>query len=895
MTRPPLAEDGSIALGEWWALHVPPKGERHLANILCESYDSLWWIAFGEGRVVLVRASSDDAALQTLRTEAHGVLLQTKGTLHVRRADLWSDELPRTEACEEASKRAKAKAAKRTATAVPSAVEPEQASPRRAEEQAESQAQAADEADVREPQEDSKTAQPEPNPFKPWTNEIAAETSASEDDGPQLWWEDPDQVEARRPRGRPRKNPLNRIDLGGSEPPRPLPVDPGGRAPDDLVIGHGVPLPKPGEWASIDAQPSAGAITTATSELIPTIVQIETATQLPAVVSETTAVEEEGLTQAAAVAEAPAQEEIADLSEYIDGVVEYDPPRAESEKPRGKQKKDKTKPKPKPQPVELDPYELEELVLNEREREDDEEDDLANQALIRIRTPDGAGPATRSYGAHTAIGRVIRSILASKPDHPLEVIDDVGMANATEAMLEQQFEDRKIAAVFTNGYFWRYDPETGVWIKLSIEDMRRIVIEAWWRHPHRKMTKKGPKDYPIQLSAAKIKSCVEVLELNLSSPWFFSDREKQTGGIAFRNGFATVVNGKVVLLSKDPDRRADMALPFDYDPSLRAPKWEKFLDEVMEPGDSVTDPEARRIEREKKKRLLGEYAGACLLGRATKYQKCLVMDGKGGNGKSVITKVMLGMFSSDAISSVAPQDWSHKFRLVMLVGKRLNVAAELPEKEILEGDVFKQVIAGDELSVEEKYGKPYNVRLHAGHLFSANELPHARDLSEGFWRRFMVLTLEQRFDNRKNVDIDLPERLLQEESGGIAAWCLEHAAMLEQSGGAFTMPSTSVTRKEEWRHASNPLDQCIAEIINKDPEAPQSSMPTTQLYEIYSAWCKRRGHSSLAVAKFSRRLKASLDNLGINAPAYNTKGVRGYRLALNPEWAYVLTDRGSSR
>lgn len=529
-------------------------------------------------------------------------------------------------------------------------------------------------------------------------------------------------------------------------------------------------------------------------------------------------------------------------------------------------------------------------------------------AWIRLTFPDGEGPATRLHTRDTPLGRVIRETIANKTREPLKVVDDVGIARETQAAMTSRWEDgTMIPPVYTNRFFWKYDHESGVWVKISNEDMKRLVNEAWWRHPCFKPAKGedasdedglSGKIYPLSLSVGKINAIVEMIALECERPTFFSDRSESRGGVAFQNGFATVENGEVVLLPKSPRNRAEFILPFDYDERMTCPRWMAFLDEAMEPGERhAMTPEQAAIEREAKKALLGEFAGVCLLGNATEHQKCLVMDGRGGNGKSVVTEILQNLFAGDSISNVAPHDWNKSFTLAVMVGKRMNVASELPERDMVEGHVFKAVIAGDAITVENKFEKPFTTKMTAGHIFAANELPHSRDLSDGFWRRFMVLSLDQRFDNRANVDTKLSHKIITEEIGGVAVWCLRHAAELEKRGGKFSAPITSAARKEEWKKQSNPLEMFLEEVVTYAPakQVSTDNVPTisgSAFYEVYAEWAKKRGHGVLSETKFGSKIKPLIETLSSAAGAMHSwkKGKSGtvYYVGINPDWKWVV-------
>ena len=85
-------------------------------------------------------------------------------------------------------------------------------------------------------------------------------------------------------------------------------------------------------------------------------------------------------------------------------------------------------------------------------------------------------------------------------------------------------------------------------------------------------------------------------------------------------------------------------LPFAYDPAATCPQWEAFLNYVLE-------SDQKRIA------LLQEYFGYCLI-PGNKYQKFLMLEGVGGNGKGVTAAVLQEMLGASNVSNVGPEKFS---------------------------------------------------------------------------------------------------------------------------------------------------------------------------------------------------------------------------------------------
>jgi len=212
----------------------------------------------------------------------------------------------------------------------------------------------------------------------------------------------------------------------------------------------------------------------------------------------------------------------------------------------------------------------------------------------------------------------------------------------------------------------------------------------------------------------------------------------------------------------------------------------------------------------RKRALLGEFVGAALFGLATRYQKALFLLGGGGNGKSQLLNVVGELFPKTFLSAIQPQKWSDPYSRDQMRGSRLNLVHEIPPKTIAGGTDFKAIITGDPITAREIYKSPYTYRPRTAHVFSANELPGSTDITEGFWRRVVVLTMPKRFDGTLQMIPELAKKIIAAEMPGVLAWAVAGAQrLLEQD--AYTIPASSLEAVQDWKDSCDPLGQWLAE------------------------------------------------------------------------------------
>ena len=140
-----------------------------------------------------------------------------------------------------------------------------------------------------------------------------------------------------------------------------------------------------------------------------------------------------------------------------------------------------------------------------------------------------------------------------------------------------------------------------------------------------------------------------------------------------------------------------------------------------------------------------QFVGACLLGIAWRYQKCIVLIGEGANGKSTLIDILRALFEASKVAAIPPNKLTDQYYVAELVGKVINLCAETPKSELRDSDKFKSVVTGDWTSGRAPYKPVAHFQPIAGHMFGCNTLPGTDDQSKGFWRRFVVVTFNRVF------------------------------------------------------------------------------------------------------------------------------------------------------
>lgn len=403
----------------------------------------------------------------------------------------------------------------------------------------------------------------------------------------------------------------------------------------------------------------------------------------------------------------------------------------------------------------------------------------------------------------------------------------------------QELEAGELPMVFDREKLWLYGKESGVWSETKpvrvFNTMARFDGEPVVTG---RDAQGNPRTRPLKVSNRLTEDVCKLVWKRRTKTGFF---DASVHGVCFQNGFMKVTDGSLELEAFSPDHRALHGLPFTYTKGKKPVEFVRMLE-----GCFVDDSDAKE-----KVELVRQFIGVCLLGLATKYQKGMMLVGDGANGKSTFQAVVAALFKGEGmVTAVPPQEMEQEYRRAMLSKSLLNVVNELPEADILSSEAVKAMISGDLVVGRYIRQAPFEFMPRAGHLFSANNLPGVRDMSRGFWRRWLVVGFNHEFKER-DQDRFLAARIIRDELSTIASWVMDGAESVIQSG-SYVEVESSEKAVSQWRMQA---DQ-VAMFMEQKTEEPEESdwTPAEKVYVTYCQWAKMNNHYPLSATKFGRRL-----------------------------------------
>jgi P4 family phage/plasmid primase-like protien len=393
--------------------------------------------------------------------------------------------------------------------------------------------------------------------------------------------------------------------------------------------------------------------------------------------------------------------------------------------------------------------------------------------------------------------------------------------------------DDEANLVFAEGQWWHWNSR--YWEPMLDEVLDRAIAScpdwAEWEDP------KGLSR--ITMTSGLLSGTSKLLEAMRSRSDFF---QEPPVGTPMANG--VVVDG--ILQPHNRNLRHRHMIPHKWDPDAKCPMFAAFL------GDLFGD----RIQTHGK--LLVTWLGAALSGTATDSAIAIMLAGGGGDGKTTLCNILLHMFDARAVSSVPPHKLSSDYEVATLAGKALNIVSDMPETSMAKGagGPFKQCLSGDLVSGRFPHGRPFTFRPRAAHLYSTNILPEVSDQTDGFWRRWALLTTEGiPPENRKHPD-SVIRPIVENELPGIIRWAL--GAYMQSRKSVIIPPAVQESTSLTWRQrgVKGTLTDCIESAFKTVEGTPSEvGAPGVVVHEMYRAWCVEARRAYVNPADFSLMLQ----------------------------------------
>jgi P4 family phage/plasmid primase-like protien len=338
-----------------------------------------------------------------------------------------------------------------------------------------------------------------------------------------------------------------------------------------------------------------------------------------------------------------------------------------------------------------------------------------------------------------------------------------------------------------------------------------------------------PKRFPsatvVEAVVARIRSR-EDMHPDLNPPCLLGSGERRNV-INLENCHLYLDGDKPIACEHSPKLFITTRLPYRYDRRAKCPEWLAFLAQTF-----AGNPDAEKIVE-----YLQEWFGYNLV-FDTQHQRFLVVHGPKGTAKSTLIQALIDVLGYENVSTVMPHRLGDRFSIAQTVGKLANIVGDLSINERIDQGVFKDMVSGGLVTVEEKYKPAYSFYPTARFTFGANQPPVVKDSEDGFWRRMDMIELRNVVQTPNTAMAQPGYWLDREQLPGMFNWSLEGYLRLAKRGEMLRPPG-SEQEVNELRLASDPLGDFITNRLVLDPNG-QVNMG--KVYEAFRTPLKGTSH-----------------------------------------------------
>lgn len=249
----------------------------------------------------------------------------------------------------------------------------------------------------------------------------------------------------------------------------------------------------------------------------------------------------------------------------------------------------------------------------------------------------------------------------------------------------------------------------------------------------------------------------------------------------------------------------------------------------------------------------------------TDFQKGVVFQGQGATGKSTLLNVIEAAVGEVNTSSVPLQKLESRFYPVQLIGKLINICSDLPSARMEFTGNFKAITCGESVIDSYKGKDEFCFRSNAKMWFSCNELPTIADRSNGFYRRLVIITMNEK---PEKPDPNLTKKLtdLKEINYFLYQSFKAYAAALER--GKITESEEALQAVQKYR-CSNDTTEGFMQENYEVTDNKKDRVLRSDLYDGYEKYCGDLKTQALNPRNFYEVLRQKgFRETGINGSRY---------------------------
>ena len=284
----------------------------------------------------------------------------------------------------------------------------------------------------------------------------------------------------------------------------------------------------------------------------------------------------------------------------------------------------------------------------------------------------------------------------------------------------------------------------------------------------------------------------------------------------------------------DPADYITKLSPVTYDPKASCPRWDQFVNEVMEGKTAV----ARYLQKAVGYSLTGDTSLECLFimygpttrnGKTTTIETILRLMGE--YGRSAKPDMLASNFSKGASNNGPSED------VARLAGARFVGISEMEQKLTINASLTKQLTGNNKITARFLHENSFEFQLQAKIFIDTNHLPNVTDQTLFESGRIKIIPFNRHFEDHEQ-DKNLKTTLTEDASlSGILNWAVEGYRLYKSEG--LDEPEEVKNATAQYRQDSDRISQFAEAWLEegRDEDYMPFEVSTKAAYRVYSQWC----------------------------------------------------------
>lgn len=413
--------------------------------------------------------------------------------------------------------------------------------------------------------------------------------------------------------------------------------------------------------------------------------------------------------------------------------------------------------------------------------------------------------------------------------------------------------DNGIPYIFNGCIYTQIDDE-------MVERMIYQAIDAYDMAPF-------PKKHDINDIIAKLRVTSTPLDIPRPDGWNADGEYDSENIIPFANGLYNMDIDE--LLPFTPFVFITRQLHAMYRPAITEHPVEKIYQNIIPDKDTL--------------RFFYEMAGFSMFSPIMTPSSIFLIYGPGNTGKSALQEAVTCASGFENTSTLDLAQISGSFTTSELLGKLINVCGETgsgQSREVskVDGELLKRLSDGQPITVQRKYGHPFQMCNTAKLWFVSNTLPDFGDTSSGLYRRLYIIPCRQEQDYDAKIKGPMQE---SEAISWLINKCLAGYRDFVANGRKFHVSAEMLSERSSYKKQDALMDfieQWYGTCDKSVVVDKLNGVWVGDIYEEYKNYVLKSGGRPLSSRKFSEKIRNEFDMDADKVRTYQSNGNPTYRI-----------------